>query len=401
MTNLLTTLQADKVDQAELQSLLLNRFGSASQTSEHEMVISDREGNIPVMTLHYTKKFKLQRIERYPHLTDAKVTELRTEIEKALLAPSTMKIARVVAFSPVRVTGAYRWQDALQIVPVPAGAPQLPSHMWGDHPFLLEVAFTSSSDTTIMIERRQNALNRTLVELFPLINPGFSSDPPSALHEWVYATAVGAITSEYRQRGYVYQDFKGISDSFTDISNLPAIPSVDFNTYYSRIGISATEGLDLPDTLSGNLDRIAKLNDDDRQRYQHAGYWLQHSQRAWRSSHSAAFTALVSAIEALLDEPSSEKCPSCRSTIGGGSTAQFREFLRQHLPGDGATDAARNELYRLRSKIAHGDRLFYSDRFGFGFHPERNSEDAKLRNLTQSARVVVYNWLQSRSLTTP
>ncbi len=146
-----------------------------------------------------------------------------------------------------------------------------------------------------------------------------------------------------------------------------------------------------------SLEIVGRLSAGDYERYLRAGYWLLYSKSAWQLSKSASFTALVNAIEALLPEPAPPTpCEVCERDTNPGPTAQFREFLDKLLPKGSVSPAAKSEFYRIRSKLAHGDRLFYEDMIGLGFNVTSINEDNRLRHLSKIVQIAIYNWLQTR-----
>jgi hypothetical protein len=68
-------------------------------------------------------------------------------------------------------------------------------------------------------------------------------------------------------------------------------------------GISADQAFDVPESFTQLCDRFFGLDLEQRDAFLNAAFWLQHATRVHRLSRSAYFTALISAIEALLPDP--------------------------------------------------------------------------------------------------
>jgi hypothetical protein len=396
--NLLNDLNASTVDQAELSIVLLEYFTRSTQIEERRVVYMREEGQ-EALSLCYNRNERLFAIKPGAHLQEGDIQRLRQEIANALITPGPTQYGRAIMFSHVPVTGYFRWQDKLQILPVPENAPRPRNHWSGDHPFLLEISFPGSAHQSVTSQRREKHLREMGLLLAPLFLPGIRLQSNEMHEAWVYDTEEPGLMSVHRQARYQYEGFNGAPEAFTDTRGLRQLTSIDYLDYYSREGIGIDDTLEIPTTLSESLRRLDRINSEDRNRYLRASYWLSYSRKVWRLSKSAAFTALISAVEALFPAPAlAAPCPSCGHNTNPGPTAQFQELLELLLPGSSISPKLKNELYRIRSKLAHGDRLFYQDQIGFGFHPTSNNEMNRLRHLTNVVQVAIYNWLQTRPI---
>jgi hypothetical protein len=153
--------------------------------------------------------------------------------------------------------------------------------------------------------------------------------------------------------------------------------------------------LDLPDVLEQLLDAIFAASRDDRDRFLRAAHWFQYARRVANVSRSGAYTALVSAVEALMGDVTPESiCPDCQRPLGTGPTKRFIDFVEQYAPATGVTAKDRRKLYSLRSALSHGGTLLHSDRYVWGGMTSASlSEDDDQRAMWLLVRVVLVNWL--------
>jgi hypothetical protein len=118
----------------------------------------------------------------------------------------------------------------------------------------------------------------------------------------------------------------------------------------------------LPDTFGQQLGRLNSLNSDDFDRFSIALTWLEHSGSIWPWSRSASFTALTSAVEALLPDDE-QKCRECGQAIYKISQ-RFRDFLSKYAPNEGPAETLKKlqvAFCSTRSGITHGSSLLQAD----------------------------------------
>jgi hypothetical protein len=200
------------------------------------------------------------------------------------------------------------------------------------------------------------------------------------------------LRTEYIQRGYVIE---GWNPQDPDFSNtFPQCDVVPSDEYYAQPGILPDTVFSVPALAEPFFDAFYALDKAGRDRILRACYWYHLADELWRSSHSAAFTALVQAIEVLVDWGSGAgQCPECGQSLDAGPTAKFSEFVDQYAAG---TDTkARKHLYGQRSSLTHGRALFLRDRQQWmaGLHPQSIGEQNEHRHLRLIARDVIINRL--------
>ena len=107
----------------------------------------------------------------------------------------------------------------------------------------------------------------------------------------------------------------------------------------------------------------------------------------------------VQAIETMVDRPPPVPCPACNRDMGPGPTRLFREFVERYCASSGVDTKVVNELYRVRSALAHGHYLFQLDEapwsFNVGAMAARLSEDEIYRSAITVAKTGLRNWLLS------
>jgi hypothetical protein len=192
------------------------------------------------------------------------------------------------------------------------------------------------------------------------------------------------------------------SDSFAPVDGVAPLTGIPPHDYYTRtLAINdPARVLQVPSNLETLLDRYYSSSEDEQDRFIRACFWFYHAQTVFADSRSAAFTAFISAIEALMpgDKPLG-KCPICQRSVGKGSSSRLTEFLDQFAPATSKLQEARAKLYyEFRSRLAHGGALTFSDRsatFG-GLTPEAIEEDRLSTEVWQLVKLVLVNWLHTR-----
>jgi len=88
-----------------------------------------------------------------PALNASKLAEVKLQITSDLLTAHEPKIGNWVLFSPIPVTGAFRYREEFQLLPVPKGSPR-PTYLAADHPFLLQFKHAGSANPWVDQRRR-------------------------------------------------------------------------------------------------------------------------------------------------------------------------------------------------------------------------------------------------------
>jgi len=162
-------------------------------------------------------------------------------------------------------------------------------------------------------------------------------------------------------------------------------------------------GLRVPSDLDQSICSYEALSDSNREKFDRAAFWFSTSSRMWNISISAAFAALVSAIESLtaIGNIHQFTCPICGGPTDHrvpGPTKLFKNFLATHAPG-ASLAKDRDDMYELRSDLVHGEHLVEVDREIpiMGWTPPGFKEQQQYSSLWGLTRTALRNWLKSRS----
>jgi hypothetical protein len=164
--------------------------------------------------------------------------------------------------------------------------------------------------------------------------------------------------------------------------------------YYAVASLSS-QTMVLPDDLSESIDCFFGLEKDDQQRFLRACFWFRQADRS--PTFSVSFINLVQAIETLLPPAESEgPCPVCKKEIKPSLTKLFKSFMEEYAPISASGYEARQELYRIRSRLVHGqDGPFLNDMTPDGsLNPLATQEMEYLVSARQAVRIAMRNWLQ-------
>ena len=390
--DLLDAWNARTVDTEELEHLLLNYFKKVG-FAESGYAIYGEDPAAPGLVLVY-KGGRPHHAYPGAGFSEADFTTISDRIRNTLLVGDAVEIGRRVLFTTLRVDGFYRYRDRFQLVPVPPGAPKPEMAMLAMNPFLLEVSYRRSADSLTSMLRKEKAERE--IELLCAV---FLWLPIERLGNvrcrWVLNPSDGTqLTSCHRQEGYHWPGDRPIRDAFSMIDGLEPMGFVDPAIYYARFNYSYEDRLDLPANVSEMFDAFYSLAPPSREQFLRACYWFHHASNVWSMSNSAAFVAMISAIETLMPPAKAgDPCPTCRRRAGSGPTAQFEAFVDVFANGCEVTIDQRKIFYRLRSALSHGGRLLDHDQGAWAVGVTGALEMMNLRALSGVARAVLHTWL--------
>jgi hypothetical protein len=157
----------------------------------------------------------------------------------------------------------------------------------------------------------------------------------------------------------------------------------------------------LPDNLDRLVSAFVSLDGARRRRFLRSAAAIYTARELWDLSISSYFLMCVQAIETMVDRPAAAvPCPACNRDMGPGPTRLFREFVERYCSDSGVDEKVVNELYRVRSSLAHGHYLFQLDEapwsFNMGSMAARLSEDEIYRSALIVAKIGLRNWLLSQ-----
>jgi hypothetical protein len=396
--DLFETLHAHEVEPGELEQLLVAHFGRSKAVNSTEIQYQ-RDDNGPVMvTLFYDDH--LRAIKTGSGLRQDDVLALKNAIQESLLGSPVSAVGRVVLFAAVPTNGHFRYQNTFQLCPVPREAPR-PDFLMGEHPLYLEFYYPSSSDATIRIQRRMRRgreLELLCVALISLIHGSLGN---TARYHWVIPKHEDPNDGrgEFLQEMYTWPGVSVEATEFTDTVAFLPIARIATNDYYNGRGIHPGQELSIPETIEHYIGSFFSLDREHKDQFLRASYWFQHAQRVFTCSRSASFTALVSAIEALMGPtPRSESCKTCGKSVGPGATKLFVDFVERFAPSPAIAASERRKLYALRSKLSHGGHLLYSDHatWGGGLLPAYLDQWQDMTAMWEIVRIALINRLDTK-----
>ncbi len=393
-------LYADRVDPDELLSVLSSHFGGAE---------GDREGGV---LLPGAKDFRVRlrvdndaivELEFGPGLPEPEANDLAREVREKLIDDQAPVVARAVVFCSVPVVGHFAApEDAFRLIAAPPQAPRPPAFI-GDHPLVIELPVSASSDGFITAGRTGRALARWIWFLNAVLLDQFATYSRSR-QSWflsVDRNVVGAQPEvRWGQEGYSIPDWTPPADGFT----VPAGPGIGIRPegdYYARLGVSVHETLTLPDSFESDVRRFLALDPAHRDKFLRAGQWVTASRDLWGSHMSAWYIAQVAAIETLTHEKEPpDLCSECGRDKNQRPTARFKDFLGRYAPGTGSRSEI-DGLYSVRSGLVHGGTLLHHDSpFGSGMLAFATNEREPMDRLSRAVTVAMVNWLRAHAVVT-
>jgi hypothetical protein len=387
-------LHVDEVNPGDLVELLNWHFGGARHVRAREIAFPI--GGEPLITLRFSKDDRrCEDATAGPGLDATTVAEIEAKIVAELVESSGRSVGTTVIFSsPEQVTGFWRYEDRLQLRPVPTSAAR-PPVAYADHPLVMDFTYRASADVMMNAQRQQIAARRWTHRLNLLVVPGFKILENTRWHWAIVPQADGSLSTAFVQEGYSVDGLTFDQKALAEPSCDP-MERVEPNQYYGRYGTSL-EPVKLPTSLERSVALIEVLPVDVLVRFDHATYWFNYATNL-AEGYSVRAIALGSTVEALFEpEASPARCPTCGNELRG-PTARFIDFMSEHLPGPDAVAARRlfGEFYGLRSRPAHGHVMDHDFFPTVPFMPGAIGEGDKMRALFSFVRIALVNWL-SRS----
>jgi hypothetical protein len=386
------------VDSAELMILLKERIGGSGQVDREvkpEKFYLPLAGPTNRVAITY-KKGLVVRIEAGPAFDTAEWERISTEIEISLLGGSS-KRGRDFSFSSRRVLGSWEGKNSgVQILPPPETAPRANVES-ADHPFILEFPLRVSELWPITNHRRLREHRKLTLVLNVLLSGHISYFLQRSEHLWAKHHLRENV--DWVQRFFWADLGEAVSEKPTTLPT-ERITEIDPDQYYNyeRPGGGGAE-LRVPTNLDESLVLYQVLNNQQREKFDRAAYWLDMASRQWWLSASSSFACLVSAIESLVENGSTHQtfCDQCQKnryheTPGAGQ--RFKTFLETYA-ADGPLQHNRDEMYRMRSLILHGARLLSFDEvLSFGWEPPEWNERQIHTELWTLTQIALRNWLR-------
>jgi hypothetical protein len=323
-----------------------------------------------------------------PALTPELRQRLQEVIARELLGDRQQMTMRWTMFSRLPVTGRWRYRDAFQIGPAPADAPR-PEALHGQHPFLVDFVFNTSSIVTLQALRMRRTAYELELLLDLLLRPGVTS-PPFRNPRQVWVIDLDRINDRpiYAQEGYHIPGFKYQVPELPDDGEIPSLSFQPSSEYYSSRGEHA-DVLEAPDELEALVDCFNSLTVGDREQFLRACHWHHLAQKLWDQSVSLYLTCFVHAVESLAGVGPDRKDAAKVTTL-------YKTFMKEHAPGP-PSGKRLDAIYDLRGEVTHGARVLSHDR---PRAPGLDELSAEERDVCDDAATLVrgalINWLWLR-----
>ncbi|MGW5348912.1 hypothetical protein ACWERV_00135 [Streptomyces sp. NPDC004031] len=380
-------LHIGEVESDELLELLTFFTGGCQSLDDRRLVFPNPEAGPACMILHFTVTGRVTGVEPGEALTEEYLTNLEAQIRAQLLAPPLSAVSRKILYSTQPVVGYWRFADRLVLRQLPEGNPTTP---WvaDCYPLILECAYPGTEDRLLSLSRGDRWADQWMSVL--VLAAGHLIKPPRGPATGMWATVVrpqgetGIPTGEWVHPRYQPATWGWTGNTLCEQEDMADIAVTDDHAGPFRCESS----LHLPTYLTRCLAAYNTLSTPDRQLLLRSAHWIHHAAQVRGLSASAAYIAVVQSVEVLVDahgEP--------------GASAPFRAFIDRYAPA--TTDGMRKNhrsLYKIRSQISHGSRLFVSDLELRGLpNPQRWHEEYLLDHATAACRTAIINWLLTRS----
>jgi hypothetical protein len=378
--NLLEKSWAD-LDSAELRLLLDARIGGPGQyqsrSANPNQLYLPRAGARCQVKLVFQDK-KIAAVEPGEAFDNVLWKGVAEEIENSLLV-GPRRVGRDFSFSSFRVSGSWRGkQSGVQILPPPDSTPRADVEGASD-PFILEFPMQGSEFMPVTLHRRTREHSR-FTRLLNVLLAGRTSLLPRRQEQfWARVPSSGKVE-------LVLQVFfgplgEGVLDAPSPAAGERLEEVASGPGYYH--GGNDGKGLRVPTDLDELICRYLALSRDDRAKFDRAAFWIDMAARQWHLSMSLSFTAVVSAIESLMEQERR------------GVARRFKEFAETYAPGE-SLENRRGEIYDVRSGILHGRELMQLDEdVAFGWDPPWEAERELHLELAGISGTVLRNWLRN------
>ena len=171
------------------------------------------------------------------------------------------------------------------------------------HPFVLEFSFEASPNQTLSGLRKYRARCELELVLNALLDGLVQCRTPvGGRYRWILSppqSPQNTPACTLAQEGYACSGFPSEAAQFSDSLSLLKLPEFEPSMYY-ELSWAPAMSLGVPSDIATQLDRFCSLSREERKIWLNACHWLRHSSVAVWDSRSAAFVALVTAVEALM-----------------------------------------------------------------------------------------------------
>lgn len=391
--------RADEMNERELATILMNQFNSAMPAAPSGVVYP--ADNRFALKVSY-KGDVLVHIDPGERLTEEVVSKIRAEIDQLLAGPEAFRVRRWILlddYLPVR--GYWRYRDRFQILPAPTHAPQPPLYHSVERPLVLESKYRDAHDVLIRTDRSMVAAKEIALLLNVLLDTRVRLVDGTNRHHWVMVNPNGPppVRVECLREWYAIEEFKNENEhnDMSPTSGIAQLVEVPHDEYYSRWNLGkGNREMEVPASLTTMFDRFYAASEVERRRCLRFCFWVRQAHEERNYSATASYISLVHGIEALVPDAGPRiECPRCKQNTAPGPTRRFKEFVDKYAPNSN-DEEGRTGLYKIRSGIAHGGPVLWTDRqpgFDHIMMPGWSEQLGWLNEAWQVAQGVFVNYL--------
>ena len=392
----------DEVDHDELMKVFELRYETCWRVATNHITFPAKPNySLKIKSAHG----QIDKIYAGETLSDSELNSLLDQIDLDLTGNKNTEFGRAVLFANLPVEGGFRFDSIpMQILPAPARAPRSPQ-IRADNPFVLEYTIRASRTPELRTWRRIKGFVEWARILNVLLIGSIRYSGSRSRQMWVAKTSLSPEKCFWAHESYFVpglEFFKGTL-SRRGKSRLPIVPA---DTYYGdwekhvalvNGNIDFRDQLIIPDNLDKFLAAFLSLKGEKRQKFLRSAAAIYYAKELWDVSFSSSFLACVQAIEILTVKPSKEPCPACGLNKGDGPTKQVKKIIEKYCSGMAVDKGILDDMYRVRSSLAHGDYLFQLDEspwaFGISATIANHREELMMTHALTIAKEVLRKWL--------
>ncbi|HRA71797.1 MAG TPA: HEPN domain-containing protein [Flavobacterium sp.] len=368
---ILEQLRKAGISDKNIINTFMFKAGGYSNNEKHSYTFgSSKNPEIFWGEIHFNGKGKLHKI-----VTGNLLASEKSKLDFVKNALSDIKgnhgytIQHRILFSRRPLKGKFQWKDDFRIKPcintsqigkgLAYGVDNIhlkdtEKHLGPPYPFILEVRTKKSPNYIIEHNRIFEALD--LYEwLLGLLIPHLLSYPLNNNYpKWVVLQKDGNLEYHLAKEGFsAHESEIESSDDFSAL-DIPNVPRYSGNEdYYNHLWIHSSE-IELPVEMEHNLNSFDNLPTELKENFKRSLYWFNTGLKLYNNNQLSVIP-FVTAIESLNPKPSEQCCPDCKRPLDDGPTELFREFLNKHLLLPKDIDNLKNNIYKLRSDMVHGN----------------------------------------------
>ena len=396
----------DQVSHHELLEIFRLRYMTCWRVSKNQITFpASHDYRLKVNVSHGL----IEQIFAGKSLSDGELDELLAQVSADLKDDRIAEFGRDILFARKPVTGGFRFSSIdMQLLPAPARAPRPPQTL-ADNPFVLEHPIRAYRTPGLRNVRRYGSAVEWARVLNALLNTSIKHSGPRSKQFWASNVFGNLNKCFWAQEFYTFPGFHAYRSQLSRKSRSP-LPVVPADAYFGPFNKlipllaqhNAMDNFYLPDNVDQLVAAFLSLKGEKRRRFLRSATMIYYAKELWDTSISASFLACVQAIEALTDKPSEDPCPTCGKDRTDGPTQLVKKIVQKHCKGMEVDKKVLDDLYRVRSALAHGEYLFQMDEspgsFGYVASVASDKEREMIDPAITIAKQVLRNWLLSQAV---